>query len=316
MIYDDDYWRNVANPDIKRPAVSVVIPVYNRAKIIGRTIESVLNQTVQDFEIIVVDDASKDGTEQAVRAIKDERIVYIRHDVNRGGSAARNTGIRHAHSELIAFLDSDDEWFSEKLAKQLEVMNRKGLFLGLVYTGMNIVEENGTVLQKWMPSHKGHFLNELLIKNWLGTLSTVLVKKEFLDRVKGLDETLKSCQDWDLYVRLNKICPFFYVDECLVQYHVNKRDASRISNNKKSIISGHRVMEEKFRTDYTAMPSYYKITYYENRIHVHASVGDVPAVVKFSFLAFFLAKDRKYLLEIPRRLGRCLKVKIKGKGGY
>jgi glycosyltransferase involved in cell wall biosynthesis len=103
-------------------AVSVVIPTYNRASLLGRAIKSVLEQTYQDFEIIVVDDASTDNTEEVVRNLRDRRIRYLRHEKNRGGSAARNTGIRAAWGQYIAFQDSDDEWLPEKLKKQMEVL--------------------------------------------------------------------------------------------------------------------------------------------------------------------------------------------------
>src|SRR5688572_28062706 len=92
------------------PAVSVVIPVYNRPDAVRRAIQSVLGQTDQDFEIIVVDDGSTEAVAAAVASIPDRRVRLIRHDRNRGGSAARNTGIRASKAPLVAFLDSDDEW--------------------------------------------------------------------------------------------------------------------------------------------------------------------------------------------------------------
>jgi len=95
----------------KNPKVSVIIPTYNRAHLIGRAIQSVLNQTYQDFELIVVDDGSTDNTNEVIKEFsqKDKRILYIKHDKNKGGSAARNTGIKAARGEYIAFQDSDDE---------------------------------------------------------------------------------------------------------------------------------------------------------------------------------------------------------------
>ena len=98
----------------KSVTVSVIIPTYNRAHLVGRAIRSVLNQTYQDFEIIVVDDCSTDNTEEIVKGFNDHRIRYMRHDRNRGGSAARNTGIKASQGKYIAFLDSDDERLLKK----------------------------------------------------------------------------------------------------------------------------------------------------------------------------------------------------------
>jgi len=110
---------------MKNPTVSVIIPTYNRAHLVGRSIQSVINQTYQDFEIIVVDDGSTDNTEDIIKEFqkKDKRIKHIKHNKNKGGSAARNTGIRAARGEYIAFLDSDDEWMPTKLEKQTSYFN-------------------------------------------------------------------------------------------------------------------------------------------------------------------------------------------------
>ena len=97
--------------------VSAIIPTYNRANIVIRAIQSVLNQTYQNFELLVIDDGSQDNTEEIVTGIHDNRIKYIRHEKNKGVAAARNTGIEAAKGEFIAFLDSDDEWLPNKLKR-------------------------------------------------------------------------------------------------------------------------------------------------------------------------------------------------------
>jgi len=113
----------------KKPTVSVIIPAYNRAHLIGRAIKSVLNQAYQDFELIIIDDCSTDNTDEVVREFqkKDNRIIYLKHDQNKGGSAARNTGIKVSKSEYIAFLDSDDEWLPEKLEIQMEAILKQNV---------------------------------------------------------------------------------------------------------------------------------------------------------------------------------------------
>jgi len=127
----------------KNPTVSVIISTYNRAHLIGRAIQSVLNQTYQDFEVIVVDDGSTDNTEEIVKSFNDPRIRYIRHEKNKGAAAARNTGIKAARGKYIAFQDSDDEWLPEKLEKQMKVFENAPPEAGVVYTDMQRINEDG-----------------------------------------------------------------------------------------------------------------------------------------------------------------------------
>lgn len=125
----------------KRRTVSVIIPTYNRAHLLGRAIQSVLAQTYEDFEIIVVDDASTDVTEQVVKSFADDRINYIRHQKNKGGSSARNTGIKAAKGEFIAFLDSDDEWVPKKLEKEINRLQTLSNEVGVFYGGFCCVRQ-------------------------------------------------------------------------------------------------------------------------------------------------------------------------------
>ena len=118
--------------------VSVIIPTYNGSNTILRAINSVLNQTYSNLELIIVDDCSKDNTFEVVKNVKDKRVKVLRHKKNRGGSAARNTGIKEAKGEYIAFLDDDDEWLSEKVEKQVEYLKNKesSLYKGVVCSHM------------------------------------------------------------------------------------------------------------------------------------------------------------------------------------
>src|SRR5690606_10648341 len=100
--------------------VSVIIPTYNRSELLKKAIESLENQSHQNFEIIIIDDCSTDDTAEVVRGMDDERIIYLRHDTNKGGSEARNTGIKQATGSFIGFLDSDDQWLPDKLERQLK----------------------------------------------------------------------------------------------------------------------------------------------------------------------------------------------------
>jgi glycosyltransferase involved in cell wall biosynthesis len=201
----------------KNPKVSVVIPTYNRAHLICRAIQSVLDQTYQNLEIIVVDDGSTDNTEEIVINFKDERIRYIQHSENKGASAARNSGIRVSRGEYIAFQDSDDEWFSDKLEKQIRAFYKSSPEVGVVYSGFYKVEANKKI---YIPSDdhaqkKGNIHNELLKGNFVGT-PTVLIKKECFENVKYFDENIPSLEDWELWIEISKYYNFEYINMPLV----------------------------------------------------------------------------------------------------
>ena len=119
------------------PLVSVIIPTHNRADLVPLAIQSVLQQTYTNLECIVVDDASTDNTEETVRTIIDERIIYLRHENNKHASAARNTGIKYARGEFIAFLDDDDEWLPTKLEKQVPFLLNLHEKVGMIYCWMD-----------------------------------------------------------------------------------------------------------------------------------------------------------------------------------
>jgi len=202
----------------KVPKVSVIIPTYNRAHLVGRAIRSVLNQTYQDFEIIVVDDHSTDNTEEVVKSFNDPRIRYIRHEKNRGGSAARNTGIRAARGEYIAFLDDDDYWLPTKVEKQISLFEQAPADVGMVYSGFALVNPScSRIYGLHKPRCRGR-LSAKEIFSWITTTSTMMVRKDFLIQIGGFDERLSVFEDPDLRIRLAQICRFDYIDEVQVLY--------------------------------------------------------------------------------------------------
>jgi glycosyltransferase involved in cell wall biosynthesis len=202
-----------------RPAVTVVITTFNRATIVGRAIRSVLAQTFQDWELIVVDDCSTDETEQAVRSFSDGRITYLRHDRNRRQAAARNTGIRRARGEFVAFLDDDDEWMPEKLQKELEVFRNSDPEVGLVYSGRMMLDQQGRVVKIRIPAECGWVHEALLEWDLIGSPSRVMVKKQVLDHLGGFDETFLNCEDYELWLRVTKVSKIACVPHCLVKQH-------------------------------------------------------------------------------------------------
>jgi len=228
------------------PTVSVVIPVFNRPAALRRAIDSVLGQTFQDFEILVIDDGSTDHTAASVAEVTDPRIRLLRHERNRGGSAARNSGIRASSAPYVAFLDSDDAWLPTKLQRQLEVFERsKNEHLALVYTGAEWVFPDGRV--RWhIPSRELDLTRALLTENVVGETSVGMVRRNALEAIGGFDESLPSCQDMDLWLRISEQFEANVVPEALVR--VMKTDkGDRISTNVVHALRGRELFCKKHR---------------------------------------------------------------------
>lgn len=191
--------------------VSAIIPTYKRPTLVRRAIRSVLNQTVRDLEVIVVDDASPDDTARVVAAIADERIRYIRHQRNRGLPASRNTGIRVARGRYIAFLDDDDEWLPNKTEKQLRYLQDHGVD---AVVGLSLI--NGKVPTE---RHQRPLItvDDLRRGNRWGSCS-LFVKAEVIRDV-SFDESLTIGEDWDAYIRIAQNYRLGCINEPLFIYH-------------------------------------------------------------------------------------------------
>ncbi|WP_456394990.1 glycosyltransferase family 2 protein [Thermococcus sp.] len=227
-----------------RPTVSVVIPTYNRANLLKRAIESVLNQKFEDFELIVVDDASTDNTPEVVESIADGRIRYIRLKRNSGGPVARNTGIKKARGEFIALLDDDDEWLPNRLDIQIKKFENLDRGVGVVYGGFYYVsQQNGRVLGKRLPKYRGDVYKHLLRENFIGS-PTLLIRRRCFKRAGLFDPKLKSSQDWDMWLRIARHYEFDYVYEIVAKYYVHGK---QISFNMKKYIPGREMFIRKHK---------------------------------------------------------------------
>lgn len=200
--------------------VSVVIPTFNRAELVVRAIQSALSQTYSDLEVIIVDDASTDDTRDRIKTLQDidHRVRYFCHDSNRGAQAARNTGIQAAKGAYMAFLDSDNEWFPQKLERQMALLSHKAGSPGAVYCGYLKVSAGGEVLNQYMPQYRGLVYKQALV-DWLTDTSTLVMRKDILGKIRGFDENVRAYQEWDLCIRLARECEFDFVPECLTLYH-------------------------------------------------------------------------------------------------
>jgi len=204
------------------PAVSVVLPTYNRAPLLGRALRSVLGQSYEDFELLVIDDGSTDGTDGVVAAFGDPRVRYVQLARNTGAGAARNVGIRMSRGKFLAFQDSDDEWLPSKLAKQVSAFGRGPSELGVVYSDMQRVWGDGSATYLAAPDvHPGQLVGT---SAWfyqvcdLGVQST-LIRREWLDAAGHFNEELPALEDLEMFIRLSRLCAFQRLRGPLVRYH-------------------------------------------------------------------------------------------------
>ncbi|MDG1462759.1 MAG: glycosyltransferase family 2 protein [Gammaproteobacteria bacterium] len=185
------------------PRVSVIIPTYNRERVLLRAINSVLSQTYQDFEIIVVDDASTDDTEMLVRFMSDPRIRYIKHEVNEYAAAARNTGLDAVKGEFVAFLDSDDCWLPHKLQQQIAQLDQLGEKWVAGYGGALVNMKGGVrAHSEDCPVHAGDVLAEYLLGRFTIWTPTFIFRSSMLPVVGRFDPELVRGEDVDFYLRV------------------------------------------------------------------------------------------------------------------
>jgi glycosyltransferase involved in cell wall biosynthesis len=203
------------------PKVSVIIVSHNRPALLRRSIASALSQDYSDFELIIVDDSSNNEPQKVVNSFEDPRIKCIRIESEITPSAADNVGIKSAHGDYITFLDDDDEWLPTKLSKQVMAFGRASSSVGLIYTGINYIDEVKGTRKIFLPIYRGRVFDQLLLGCFIRAQSSVMIRREVLADVNGFDEALQSIHDWDLYLRIAKNYEFDYVPEVLVNYYYN-----------------------------------------------------------------------------------------------
>jgi glycosyltransferase involved in cell wall biosynthesis len=229
------------------PHISVVIPTLNRAGILPRSLESVLAQTLQPAEIVVVDDGSTDDTERVVRKCS-PLIRYVRLPIRRGAQAARNRGIREARGDWIAFQDSDDEWFPDKLERQVELLAGRSFDPWTVVHGRALVSEPvGMVRQMPATPLEGDEVFEQLLRHPSPFLQAMVVSRVALTQIGGLDEQTPSYQEWDASIRLARVCRFIEPEDPVFVYHVGESDA--ISSSALRDVQGYQYVIDKFRDE-------------------------------------------------------------------
>jgi glycosyltransferase involved in cell wall biosynthesis len=211
---------NPQHSNCDTPLVSVILPTYNRAFSLERAIRSVLRQTFQDFELILIDDGSTDNTQDIIQSIKDPRIRYLQLEANKGAGAARNIGILASSGKYIAFQDSDDEWLPKKLEIQIKMFNENPASspdLGVVYTQFwREGRRRRSFFQ--VKGSQGNIQSDLMKGNFITTQSA-LVKRSCIERAGAFDPKLPCLLDWELWMRVSSYYSFAFIPEPLVRLY-------------------------------------------------------------------------------------------------
>ena len=286
-----------------KPLISVVIPTYNRGKLLLRAVESVLNQTYDNIECIVVNDCSTDGSiaylQQKVG--NDPRLIIKSHTQNFHASAARNTGISVSKGEFLAFLDDDDLWYPEKLAKQMALFGQSSTDTALIYCWLEIFKDN-TKIDILSPTLKGDVFDECLANQPLGNASTILVKAEVIEKIGTFDTNLPRGNDGDFIRRITQYYKVNVVEEVLVKYFVEHQGNPRISLNtaagiRKSVFS-QEVKLRKFAKELELRP----IQHQQILISIargYLSVGDIAHSIKSLAKAFKINPTATSIYTLP-----------------
>jgi glycosyltransferase involved in cell wall biosynthesis len=284
--------------------VSVIIPTYNRASFIKETLRSVLAQTYQNFEIIIVDDGSTDDTKDVVKSIDDDRINYIYQNNSGQPANPRNNGIKHSNGKYIAFLDSDDLWIPEKLEIQLDYFEKDS---NLLLISSDAIKFPG-IEEKMQNSKNNKLLTfKELIKQNLVFTSSVIMLKEVVDKVGVFDEDsrLRAVEDFDYWLRISKIrdnC-VMVLKNCLFKYRLSEDSISDVSaadylvniHNKFLVIAEkHNDIDKNFKKqvikDRKSRAINYKMKY-------------LLKIKQISFLDYLKAKDIKFTDKIRGTIG-------------
>jgi len=224
------------------PQVSVIIPTFNSGSYLSATLESVFTQTFRDFEVVVVDDGSTDETDAILKSFK-SRIIHLTHERNRGPSAAVNTGVHVARGEFLAFLDADDLWHADKIARQIKLFETHPEvgFCFTNYTKFGIVQSNESGFDERNQAMRSYprrqidnetyvitsesLLKDLLVVQAFPMPSSIMVRRSAFMQACPLDEEL-AYQDLQLILRMAKFCTFAYIDACLVDRRIHSESLS------------------------------------------------------------------------------------------
>lgn len=210
------------------PKVSIIIPTYRHRDFVAATLQSVFAQTFTDYEVIVVNDGSPDDTEAVLAPYADAGSIRYFYQANAGQAAARNRGLAEASGEFVAFLDDDDLWGPEKLEWQVAALARDDRAV-LVYGHVRSFSQSETATFRG-PCPSGNVRKAILRHNWIWSLGQTLIRAAVLRSSGRFDPSIRSADEWDVYIRLSRMGTFIYEDREALAYRIHALNASRDVN--------------------------------------------------------------------------------------
>lgn len=233
--------------------VSIVLPTYNRKYCLKEAIDSIMQQTYQNYELIIVDDASTDGTEELIASMQDERIRYIHLTKNVGCSEAKNAGIRESTGEYIAFQDSDTKWVAQKLEKQVRYLDSLDASVAMVYSPFQKKYQTHTLIYPALDvplEEKSGYILRFLLEHPLVDTATMMVRKDVLTETGGFDKNMRAVDDYELSIRIAKDYKICILDEILLLSYDSEdsisNDAAVYIQNSFYLLQKHREVFEKY----------------------------------------------------------------------
>lgn len=239
-------------PTPATPLISVIIPVYNGSRTVAETLDSVFAQTFDAYEVIVVDDASKDHSLEILETYGSQiRLVSLTE--NRGQSAARNLGASLAKGSYLAFLDQDDVWYPRKLERQVAMLDQCPE-VSLVYSDLDEIDDKGhyktlSIHRSYAMGHPKPSFVTLIAQDIFILPSTVVCRKHWFEKVGGFDERLIGYEDDDLWIRMWPLCRFAYLPEALVKWRVHRTSTSESPLMERSRRIFHQKLVQTFADD-------------------------------------------------------------------
>lgn len=216
------------------PTVSVIVPAYNAEATILETLRSIQDQTFTDFELIVINDGSTDGTLALLEQVQDDRLRVFSYP-NGGLPVARNRGIQRATGEFISFIDADDLWTVDKLERQLQALQQHPE-AGVAYSWTAFIDEHSRFLYAREPlAFSGNVYPQVLVDNFISNGSNILLRRQLVEAIGDFDPTLKSGEDWDFYIRLAAKTQFAVVP----QYQILYRKSSSSMSSKVGVMEAN-----------------------------------------------------------------------------